>query len=266
MNILFLGDVVGKVGRKALLSELKRLKEHYLLDFIIANCENITHGKGINKKHYDFVKSLGVNAITLGNHFHNKAEIDNFIEKADILVRPLNLESYNLGSGSKIFDIKNKKIRITNLLCKTFMPEIGITSPKDALEKLINEDDTKPDIHIVDLHGEATGEKLVLGHYFDGKITAILGTHTHVQTNDFKILNKGTAYISDVGMCGAYHSILGVDPNSVIKKILLNEKSTFIVDKKDSYILNGIILKIDDETNKVISGELINIIEDEKRN
>ena len=118
---------------------------------------------------------------------------------------------------------------------------------------------------IVDLHGEATGEKLSLAYFFDGKVSAFLGTHTHVQTNDFKILDNGTAYISDVGMCGAYHSILGVDPNSVIKKTLLNEKSVFKINKKDSYIINGIVLHVDDETNKITSGELINLIEDEKR-
>lgn len=265
MNILFLGDVVGKVGRKALLSELKKIKSTYSIDFTIVNCENITHGKGINKNHYLFVKSIGVDAITLGNHYHNKIEIDNFINTADILIRPLNLENYNLGLGSRVFKVNGKKISVTNLLCKTFMPEIGITSPKDSLENLINSDEEDVDLHIVDLHGEATGEKLSLAYYFDGKVSAFLGTHTHVQTNDFKILENGTAFISDVGMCGAYHSILGVDPNSVIKKTLLNEKSVFKINKKDSYIINGIVLHVDDETNKITSGELINLIEDEKR-
>jgi metallophosphoesterase (TIGR00282 family) len=256
MKILFIGDVVGEVGRNAVAAVLPDLKIRENIDFTICNGENISHGKGIIKKHYDFLVDLGVNAITLGNHYDSKSEIEDFIVDSDRLIRPLNLIHSFPGEGSKVFDCNGKKIRVTNILCTAFMNK-DVSAPYQTLIELIKED--KSDIHIVDLHGEATGEKQAIGYVFDGKITAILGTHTHVQTNDERLLPNGTAYISDVGFCGSSIGVLGFELNSVIDRTIYGKESRFNLLKDGDYIFNGVILDINDETNKVINIKKIRI-------
>lgn len=258
MKILFIGDVVGKIGRKALEEKLFEIKNTKQIDFIIVNGENISHGKGIIKKHYNFLRNLQVDVITLGNHYHNKSEIDSFITTADHLIRPINLINYNLGEGTRVFKCKNINIRITNLLCKSFM-NIDCNDPKDVLESLLNglNYPNNNEIHIVDLHGEASGEKQSISNYFDGKVSAFLGTHTHVQTNDLRVLPKGTLYITDVGMCGASDSILGFNKESVINKTLLNLNSPFKLDDDGNYIICGVIMDFLENSNKLIGYELL---------
>lgn len=241
MKILFIGDVVGKIGRKALERELSTLKTFEQIDFTIINGENISHGKGIIRKHYDFLLSIGADAITLGNHYNSKSEVQRFIDSCDRLIRPANLIEDFPGEGSKVFLCKGKKIRVTNILCKAFMQE-EVNDPYTSLKDIV--DGSSEEIHIVDLHGEATGEKQGLGYAFDGKVTAILGTHTHVQTNDERILSLGTGFMCDVGMVGDLNGVLGFEKNSVINKTIFGQTAPFTLSDSGSYVLNAVVLDV----------------------
>jgi metallophosphoesterase (TIGR00282 family) len=261
MRILFIGDVVGKVGRYALSDVLPILREKEGIDFVICNGENITHGKGIIEKHYEFLCSLDINAITLGNHYNSKKEISSFINDANRLIRPVNIIGDFPGEGSRVFKIKGKTIRVSNVLCSAFMDN-EVSNPYNSIKQITDVDTS--DIHIIDLHGEATGEKEALAQVFDGKVTAILGTHTHVQTNDERILPKGSAYISDVGMCGSSISVLGFESESVINKIIFGKDTKFSLKESGDYIFNAVILNIDNLTNKCVEIKKVRIDSYEK--
>ena len=191
MKILFIGDIVGIVGRRMIHDHLNTFVEKYHIDFVIANAENATHGKGLIRHHYEELIDDGIDAITLGNHYDNKSEIRRYIDSADRLIRPLNLIHEYPGEGSILFEYNGITIRVTNLLGSAFMDE-NVNNPYYSLLELINNEE-KADIHIVDYHAEATGEKLCLAYALDGKVSAVLGTHTHVQTRDYQILENGTA-------------------------------------------------------------------------
>lgn len=250
MKILFVGDVVGKVGREACRINIPLIKEKENIDFVIVNGENATHGKGLSKAHYELLLSFGADCVTLGNHYDSKNEIEVYIKQADKLIRPSNLVDYFPGEGSRVFSCNNKKIRVTNVLCSSFM-NLNVTNPYYSISEILKNDQS--DIHIIDLHGEATGEKQSLGYCFDGKVSAIIGTHTHVQTNDCRILPNGTAFMCDVGMCGSSIGVLGFEKESVINKTILGKTESFQMLKNGDYIFNAVILNIDDETNKVMS-------------
>lgn len=248
MRILFFGDIVGKVGRKAVSETIQKLVEKYHIDFVIANGENVTHGKGLNERHYYELLNMGVNAITLGNHYNSKREISEYIDEADCLVKPLNILEDFGGEGSRLFAVNGINIRVTNILGTAFMKE-EVRNPYLSLMELL--DENKEDvIHIVDFHAEATGEKSAFAYAFDGKVSAVLGTHTHVQTNDARVLPNGTAFISDVGMCGAANGILGFEKESVIRKTLYGEESIFTIDDKDQRMVNAVVMDIDEQTKK----------------
>ena len=210
MKILFFGDIVGRSGRQAIKQSIDNLIKKYQIDFVIANGENATHGKGLIEKHYNELIDAGVDCITLGNHYLSKNNINNYIDEASCLIRPLNLINSFGGVGSQLFDVNGIKIRVTNLLGTAFMKE-EVVSPYQSLKQLLDDTIGENSIHIVDFHAEATGEKMCIGYCFDGLVSAVLGTHTHVQTNDNKILSNGTAFISDVGMCGARNGVLGFE-------------------------------------------------------
>lgn len=248
MNILFIGDIVGKVGRKALKKNLSFIKEKYNIDFTIANGENISNGRGISLKHYNFLLDEGVDCITLGNHYADKMEeFSLFIDNEDI-VRPLNLKKDIGGEGSRVFEVNGIKIRVTNILGEVFMKE-EVYSPYQVLSNVCKGDDA--DIHIVDYHAEATGEKLEMAYAFEGEISALLGTHTHVQTNDASILDDKTAYMSDVGMCGARNGILGFEKESVIDKQIFHKNAPMKLADDAPYEFCCVILNFDDISLKI---------------
>lgn len=246
MKILFIGDVVGRIGRRMLKEKIPYYAEKYAIDFIIANGENVTHGKGLIKSHYYELLEAGVDAITLGNHYCSKSEITRYIDQADRLVRPLNIIKPFPGEGSVVFELDKISIRVTNLLGTAFMEE-EVNSPYYSLITLLDEAEPT-NIHIVDFHAEATGEKLSLAYALDGKVSAVLGTHTHVQTNDAKILPNGTAFISDVGMTGFADGILGSDPDTVVNRIVYGKKSTFVTPEQGRGLFSAVVLDIDDAT------------------
>ena len=246
MRILFYGDIVGKVGRNAIHLSLPRLVNKYQIDFVIANGENASHGKGLLEKHYKELIDDGVDCLTLGNHWHSKAQIDSYIDEADQLVRPLNLLKYPHGVGSALVDVGGVPIRVTNILLQSFMTE-EVEHPVCSLKKLLLEEN-EPCIHFVDIHGESTSEKQIFAYEFEGLVTAIVGTHTHVQTNDARILEGGTAYLSDVGMCGDPDGVIGFERKSVMNKILGGQTGAFQIDENAKMMVNACIIDIDDDT------------------
>lgn len=248
MNILFIGDIVGKVGRKALVDNLNTIKKKYNISFVVANGENISRGRGINRNHYDFLIKNGVDCVTLGNHYKDRQDIENYIERTDKLIRPLNLIDDFPGEGSKVFDVDGISIRVTNLLGSAF----SSFPVKDPYLEVLNviEDDIS-DIHIIDFHAESTGEKKALAYALKNSVSAVLGTHTHVQTRDAQILNTGVLYITDVGMCGSYNSVLGTEINSVVERIIKHDETKrFTYLDEDDKLFSAVILKFDDLTFK----------------
>ena len=226
MNILFIGDVFSSIGREMIETYLPRIKNKYSVDLVIANVENATHGKGLSKKHYDFFLFEGISMMTMGNHTYSKKEIFDYIDDADRLVVPLNKPKALPGVGSRTIDFKGKKIRVTNLLGLTFMDGKS-QNPFETMDELLKDDNS--DIHIVDFHAEATSEKIALGYYLDGKVSAVLGTHTHVTTADEKILPHNTAFQCDVGMTGPYESVIGCDKEVIIKRMQDGLMSPFTI-------------------------------------
>ncbi len=246
MKILFIGDIVGRIGRRMIKEKVPYLVDKYGIDFVIANGENVTHGKGIIKHHYDELIDAGVDVITLGNHYNSKNEINKYIDRVDRLIRPINLRQNFPGEGSALFDLDGISVRVTNILGSAFINE-EVNSPYLATLELL-ETMEPSNIHIIDFHGEATGEKQSYAYTFDGKVTAVLGTHTHVQTNDSKILENGTAFISDVGMTGFADGVLGFEKESVIKKNMYGLKSKFEPPEEGRGLLSAVVIDVDEQT------------------
>ena len=255
MRILAIGDVIGSPGRNYLKENLKKIKDEYNIDFIIANGENSSGGLGMNPIAANDLFDVGINAITLGNHTWRKKDILKIIDDPRI-VRPINYLSGTPGSGYRIFDFNNKKILVINALGRIFMDPVS--NPYIAVKNILNELSEKVDIIIVDFHAEATSEKKAMGFYLDGKVNLVFGTHTHVQTSDDTILPKGTAYITDVGMIGPKDSIIGADKNIVLNNFLTEIPDKFLVAGGEC-IFNGIIIDVNEDTNKTTGITRINI-------
>ena len=234
----------GKIGRRMIKEYLPRLVEKYEIDFVIANGENASHGKGLLKNQYDELIDSGVDVITLGNHYNSKKDIVHYIDRVDRLVRPLNIINSFPGEGSVVFDLDGISVRVTNVLGSAFMNENVDNPYKSIMEVIENEEPCN--IHIVDFHAEATGEKQCLGYALDGKVSAVLGTHTHVQTHDARILPNGTAFISDVGMTGFADGVLGCTKETVVNKILFGEHSRFETPDNGRGILSAVVIDVDD--------------------
>jgi len=241
MNILFIGDVFSSIGREMIEQYLPQLKNKYHIDVVIANVENATHGKGLLKKHYEEFLFQGISLMTMGNHTFAKKELFDYIDEADRLIVPYNQPKALPGVGSREMTIQGKKIRVTNLLGITFMDGKS-QNPFEAIDDVLKEDTS--DIHIIDFHAEATSEKMALGYYLDGKVSAVLGTHTHVPTADEKILPQGTAYQSDVGMTGPYESVIGCDKDSIIKRMKSGLMTPFQIASSEGQLL-GTLLTFD---------------------
>ena len=225
---------------------LASFTEKYHIDFVIANGENATHGKGLNRNHYFELLDAGVDAITLGNHYMSKSEILRYIDNVDRLVRPYNLIKPFPGEGSVLFDVNGVSVRVTNILGSAFMDE-EVNAPYYSVLTILDEEETAT-IHIVDFHAEATGEKQALAFALDGKVSAVLGTHTHVQTADAHILPKGTAFISDVGMTGYADGVLGSLSDTVVNKLIYGKTSKFQTPDDGRGIFSAVVIDVDEIT------------------
>ena len=251
MKILVLGDVMGSSGRTALKKNYSKIVKEYEIDFSVINGENSADdGKGITKKIADELFSLGIDVITSGNHIWDKEETTKFIEKETRLLRPANLVKGSPGRGFGIYFSKNKKYKIgvINLMGNVFMKktEDVFLTAKEISEKIILKKNV--DFSIVDFHGEITSEKMAIGHFFDGNSTCVVGTHTHVPTADTRILEKGTAYQTDIGMCGDYNSVIGMNKENSLKKFFKDKNATKHFPSEGIGTLSGIVVDANEET------------------
>lgn len=246
MRILFVGDVVGSMGRDMVNEYVPKLKEKYRPTVTIINGENAAGGKGITEDIYRGFLEIGAQAVTLGNHTWDNRGIFEFIDKAKYLVRPANFPSEVPGTGIVYLKVNQDEVAVINLQGRTFMPVIDC--PFKKADELIAEARQRTPIIFVDFHAEATSEKQAMGWYLDGRVSAVVGTHTHVQTADERILPSGTAYISDVGMTGPYDGILGVEKEAVLKRFITSLPVRFEVPKAGRSQLSATIIEVDKKT------------------
>ncbi|WP_174726873.1 TIGR00282 family metallophosphoesterase [Mesobacillus harenae] len=246
MRILFIGDVVGSPGRDMVREYVSKLKDQFRPTVTIINGENAAGGKGITEKIYREFLEGGAQAVTLGNHAWDNREIFEFIEKAKYLVRPANFPEGVPGKGIAYLKINQDEVAVINLQGRTFLAPTDC--PFKKADELIEEASKRTAIIFVDFHAEATSEKQAMGWYLDGRVTAVVGTHTHVQTGDDRILPKGTAYITDVGMTGPYDGILGVEKDAVLKRFLTSLPVRFEVDTEGRNQLSAVIVDVDKKT------------------
>lgn len=255
MRLLFLGDVVGQGGCDFLMSRLPRYKRENSIDICIANGENSAQGNGVTPKSIGMLLDSGVDFVTLGNHTYKRIEIMDYLDGDVPVARPYNFPSGAPGQGVGIIDKGRYRVAVINMQGTAYLEPLS--NPFAEIDKAMNECDGCK-IIIVDFHAEATAEKRAMGFYLDGKATAVLGTHTHVQTADEQLLPNGTAYITDVGMCGPVQSVLGIEPKLTIKKFKTNLPVRF-ENAQGEYAINGVLLEIDEKSGKAASIERVNI-------
>ena len=249
MKILFVGDIVGSPGREMLADYLPKMNKIYQPDAIIVNGENATNGKGLNEKHYHELIRLGVQVITMGNHTFAKKQIFDYIDENARIIRPANYPKETPGVGYTYIEVGKQKLAVINIQARTFMPSLDC--PFTIIDKILQEIDANTWI-FVDFHGEATSEKIAMGWYLDGRVHAVVGTHTHVPTADARILPKGTAYITDVGMTGPYDAVLGVSKEKVLEKFITALPVHFEVDTIGRTQLCAVLIKLDEKSRRAI--------------
>lgn len=259
MKILFFGDIIGKSGRGAIRQILPQLKEAERPDFVVANVENAAHGKGITHRIVAALLESGIDFLTSGNHIFAKPDYKKvFADFPDKIIRPANFPEDLAGGGYKIITANKTPVLLINLNGQVFMErqfdEGEISNPFLTLDKILDEAGKKATVRILDFHAEATSEKRAMGFYADGRLSAVLGTHTHVQSADAQILPLGTGYITDLGMVGAKDSIIGVERDAALKRFLVGEGSPkvgpLLVDEGTNYEIGYCILEIDVSTGR----------------
>ncbi|NQX57313.1 TIGR00282 family metallophosphoesterase [Paenibacillus qinlingensis] len=260
MKIVFIGDIVGSVGRKALKNIMPRLKQLHPHAVFIANGENAAAGKGITQAIAKEIYEMGIQAITMGNHTWDQKEIFDFIDRDDKMVRPANFPPGTPGRGHTVIKVKDQELLIINLQGRTFLPPIDC--PFRKVDEILEADKKKHKFVFVDFHAEATSEKIAMGWHLDGKVSAVVGTHTHVQTNDNRVLPQGTAYVTDVGMVGPRDGILGVERNAVLQKFKTQLPVRFITDE-GKWHFHAVVIELNDQTGLAKGINLIRYDEDQ---
>ena len=255
MKILFIGDVVGNLGRKTVKEMIPKIKKEYGIDFCIANCENAAGGSGITYVVAQELYKSGIDGITMGNHTWSKKEILNFIESDPKIVRPANFPRETPGTGSTILEKDKLKLGLINVQGRVYMS--AADCPFKAAERELETLKKQVKVVIVDIHAEATSEKCALAWYLDGRASCVFGTHTHVQTADERILPNGTAYLTDVGMTGPYEGIIGMDRDIIIKKLILHMPERFEL-AQGKVQFNAVVVDVDERTGRTNSIVRIN--------
>lgn len=257
VRILFIGDIVGSPGRSALSRELHRLVDRHAVDIVIANGENAAGGFGITRDTAEELYNQGITLLTSGNHIWDKKDNSGFLDGEERLIRPMNYPPGTPGRGSAVVETPGGvKIGVLNLEGRVYMKNLDC--PFRCADAEIAKLKQVTPVILVDIHAEATSEKSALGWYLDGRASAVVGTHTHVQTADERILPNGTAYISDVGMTGSFDSVIGIDKDQAIKRFLTQQPVKFDVPKKDLRI-NAVVIGVEVMTGKAVSIERINV-------
>jgi metallophosphoesterase (TIGR00282 family) len=256
LTVLFLGDIVGEPGRTAVIAQLPELKTRHGLDFVIVNGENAAGGRGITGKITIDLLRAGVSVITTGDHIWDQKEILSFIDTEPRLLRPVNYPSGAPGNGSIVLETAKGKIGVINVQARTFMQPI-LENPFRAVETVVTKMRHETGNIVVDVHGETTSEKIAMGRFLDGKVSAVIGTHTHVQTADEQVFPGGTAFICDAGMCGPVNSILGRAIDPIMNRFISNLPASFPV-AGGEVRLRGVLIEIDETTGRAVRIRRVN--------
>jgi metallophosphoesterase (TIGR00282 family) len=262
VRILILGDLVGTPGCAMLQKYLPRLKDLYKIDGVMVNGENSAEGRGITPKIMAFFKQNGVDVVTSGNHIWHQKDIYEYLKHHTDLVRPENFPTECPGKGTTFFTVAGTTIGVLNLQGRVFMREL-LSCPFKAADSALTFLRSKTPCIIVDMHAETTAEKMAMGFYLDGRVSAVVGTHTHVPTADERILPQGTAFITDLGMAGARNSMIGMKKEPIINNFLTQMPAKFTVETTGPFILCGVWIEIDAESGKALKIERIQIVDDE---
>src|SRR6201982_1225124 len=250
LTVLFLGDVVGEPGRSAVIAKLPELKARYSLDFIVVNGENAAGGRGITGKITIDLLRAGASVVTTGDHIWDQKDVLEFLRLEPRLLRPLNYPPGAPGNGVIVLETAKGKIGVINIQCRPFMQPI-LENPVRALPNAVAEMQKETRTIIVDVHGETTSEKIAIGRFLDGKVSAVIGTHTHVQTADEQILPGGTVFLCDAGMCGPVNSILGRAIEPIMNRFISNLPASFPV-AGGEVRLRGALIEIDESTGRAV--------------
>jgi metallophosphoesterase (TIGR00282 family) len=261
MRILLIGDIVGRPGMHACSQIIPRLRRERDLDFVLANAENATAGSGLTPAMFRKLLHYGVDAVTMGDHIYRKREIYETLAESDRIVRPANFPAQAVGRDHTVVAARNGAlVAVVSLMGKLFM-NVRADCPFAAIERIRANLPPEVRVVLVDVHAEATGEKVALGWFLDGRVTAVVGTHTHVQTADERILPQGTAYISDLGMTGPHDSVLGRDKHAVVQSLVTGMPYAYNVARHDPR-LNGVIVECDPATGRALAIERVSILEE----
>lgn len=254
MKILALGDITGVSASEKVCRSLNKIKSEYGIDFTVANGENAASGNGLDRRTAELLLGGGIDVLTSGNHIWQKREMLEYIDENPYIVRPCNYPSGTPGKGSFIFESFGLRILVMNVLGTVYLDPL--CCPFESVDRLLSENEGRYDISVLDIHAEATSEKLALANYFDGRIDIIFGTHTHVQTSDCRVFPKGTGYITDLGMCGPIDSILGVKSEKVIEKLRTHMPVRFETPEGEC-MLNGAVFTYDRSTKRCVDVSII---------
>ena len=248
MRVLMVGDIFGRLGRRFFCETTKKLRREKNIDVVVVNGENVAHGKSLTRATFNEILSGGADIITTGNHVWDRKDVVELLEREPFLIRPANFPEGSPGKGYCIYPYRAKNIGVINLIGRTFMQPVDC--PFTHAEEILKEIKRDCDIILVDFHAEATAEKATMGYFLDGKVTAVVGTHTHIQTADERILPKGTAFITDLGMVGPLNSIIGMKIEPVIEKFVTCRPAKCEVADEPPCVYGAVIIEIDDATNK----------------
>lgn len=252
MKILFLGDVMGRAGRRAITENLPRLRTEWKLDFVVVNGENATSGMGLSGAHANTLLDAGADCLTLGDHAFDQKDMLRFIEQEPRVIRPLNFSKTAPGKGARLFTSKNgRKVLVTQALGQVFMKR-PFDDPFSALEPVLKAHPLggMAQAVIVDMHCEATSEKMAMGHFCDGRASLVVGTHTHVPTADAMVLPGGTGYLTDAGMCGDYNSVIGMDKAEPLRRFITGMPRDRFTPANGEATLSGVYFETDDRTGR----------------
>lgn len=259
MKLLFLGDIVGRGGRRAIAEQLPRLRADWGLDFIVVNGENATGGMGLSGEHAQAIFAAGADCVTLGDHAFDQKDMLRAIEGEARILRPLNFAKGAPGRGARVFsDARGRKVLVAQVLGQVFMKR-AFDDPFSALDAVLRTHVLGGAVQaaIVDIHCEATSEKMGVGHFCDGRVSLVVGTHTHVPTGDAQILPGGTAYLSDAGMCGDYDSVIGMEKDEPLRRFVTGMAKGRFVPAMAEVTLSGVYVETDDRTGRATRIEMV---------
>ena len=259
MKILFLGDVMGRAGRAAITTHLPRLRQEWALDFVVVNGENATSGMGLSGDHAQLLLDAGADVVTLGDHAFDQKDMLRFIEKEQRIIRPMNYSKAAPGVGARVFNAPGgRKVLVAQVLGQVFMKR-PFDDPFSALDAVLRQYPMGGQVaaSLIDIHCEATSEKMAMGHFCDGRASIVVGTHTHVPTGDAMILPRGTAYMTDAGMCGDYNSVIGMEKTEPLRRFITGMPKSRFTPATDEATLSGLYVETDNLTGKAVKVAMV---------